>query len=88
LLWSGVKFQDSIPSGYQTLGLRQLFGLIRDNLFALAGRANHLLFGIQPHNFVGVVGHTTQLKPMNEPKNALNVFNHLSSAGSSRYYFN
>lgn len=57
-----LNSKTSIPSGYQTLGLRQLFGLIRDNFLVLAGRANHLLYWDSTTQFCGRCGHTTQLK--------------------------
>ncbi len=52
----------SIPSGYQALGLRQLFGLISDDLLTLAGRVIHLLYWDSTTQFCGRCGHTTLLK--------------------------
>lgn len=74
----------SIPTGYQTWGLRQLFGLIHDDLFALAGRANHLLYWDSTTQFCGRCGHSTQLKKDERakecPKCGLIIYPQLSPA--------
>ena len=57
-----INPKTSTPSGYQSLGLRQLFGLISDDLLTLAGRAIHLLYWDSTTQFCGRCGHTTLLK--------------------------
>jgi len=52
----------SLPSGYKTIGLRQIFGMIGDDFLAIAGRAVHILYWDSITQFCGRCGHTTHLK--------------------------
>ena len=46
----------SIPTGYTSLGLRQLFGLIGDDLMGVAGRAVHILYWDSTTQYCGRCG--------------------------------
>jgi NAD+ diphosphatase len=54
--------KNSIPTGYIPVGLRQLFGLISDDLLGVAGRAIHILYWDTTTQFCGRCGHATQQK--------------------------
>ena len=55
--------QDSTaPEGWSWSGLRGLFGLVDDNLFALAGRAVQIVDWDRSHQYCGRCGTPTQIK--------------------------
>jgi len=51
------------PDGYVWSGLRALFGLFDDNMFALAGRAVQIMDWDRTHLYCGRCGTPTELKP-------------------------
>jgi NAD+ diphosphatase len=72
------------PAGRASSGVRELFGKLPDDLFALAGRALHLVHWHQTNRFCGRCGartgdHTTE-RAKNCPQCGLLVFPRLSPA--------
>ena len=53
---------DSVPKLYEWMDLRALLGAISEELFWVAGRANHLLDWDQAHRYCGGCGHPTEDK--------------------------
>jgi len=55
-------FQETLPDNLSLIGLRKLFGSIKDDLFAAAGRAFHIINWHQTHLFCGRCSKPTQQK--------------------------
>jgi len=51
-----------VPEGWTVRGLRELFGLLEDEIFWLAGRANQLVDWNKSHQFCGRCGNHTENK--------------------------
>ena len=58
-----LRPDDPIPDGYSWMDLRGLLDSIGDDLFWIAGRANHLLDWDRSHRFCGACGHPLEDKP-------------------------
>jgi NAD+ diphosphatase len=58
----GLKSADTLPAGWEWMDLRGLLGAIGEDLFWIAGRANHLLDWDRSHRFCGQCGHPTEDK--------------------------
>ena len=54
--------QDAVPEGASLLGLREVFGRVPDDHFALAGRAIQILSWDKSHQFCGACATPTKLK--------------------------
>ena len=59
---------DSTPEGMTFRGLRQLFGLLDENLFSVAGRAVQIMNWDQTHQYCGRCGSSTEPKPNERAK--------------------
>ena len=53
----------AVPASWEWMDLRGLLGAIGEELFWVAGRANHLLDWDRSHRFCGQCGHPTEDKP-------------------------
>lgn len=59
---AALKADDGVPASWEWMDLRRLPGTIGEELFWIAGRANHLLDWDRSHRFCGRCGHPTEDK--------------------------
>jgi NAD+ diphosphatase len=59
---AGLRPDDAVPASCEWMDLRGLPGAIGEDLFWIAGRANHLLDWDRSHRFCGQCGHPTEDK--------------------------
>jgi NAD+ diphosphatase len=59
---AGLKAADAVPASCEWMDLRRLPETIGEELFWIAGRANHILDWDRSHRFCGRCGHPTQDK--------------------------
>jgi len=52
----------SIPKNMELIGLRQLFGIIEEDIFWMAGKAVQIVDWDRTHQYCGQCGHTTETK--------------------------
>jgi NAD+ diphosphatase len=57
---AGLRAGDAIPASCEWMDLRGTLGAIGEELFWIAGRANHLLDWDRSHRFCGQCGHPTE----------------------------
>ena len=51
---------ETLPSGYEAVDLRQLFGVVSDSYLSIVGRARQWIHWLQMHRFCGRCGQPTQ----------------------------
>lgn len=61
IAWELSERLDTVPDGWELLGLRAIYGAVDDQLFALAGRAVQLLDWRRNHRCCGRCGNPTEL---------------------------
>jgi NAD+ diphosphatase len=59
---AGLRPDDAVPASCEWMDLRSLLGAIGEELFWIAGRANHLFDWDRSHRFCGQCGHPTEDK--------------------------
>jgi len=57
-----VTTDKDIPNHMELIGLRQLFGLVKDEDFWMAGKAIQIVNWDRTHRYCGQCGHTTEIK--------------------------
>ncbi len=76
--FSAEVLEDRAPEGFAWLGLRALFGLLGDDVFAIAGRAVQIMDWDRTHQFCGRCGAPTEAKPEERGR-------HCASCGLTHY---